>query len=97
MIVSIFLAKVHGGFALVTQPWAFLWSKVRFCISCCSVYAKSNTISDIHTEAPRPTRLVALQSFSNTHTGHEALQSVQRFSEAVCRLQLNNIVTPIRG
>jgi len=61
------------------------------------MYAKSNTILDIQTEAPRPTRLVALQSFSNTHTGHVVLQSVQHFSEAVCRLQLNNTVTPIRG
>jgi len=62
------------------------------------VYAKSNTILDIQTEAPWPTRLVALQSFSNnTHTGHVVLQSVQRFSEAVCRLQLNNSVTLIRG
>jgi len=46
---------------------------------------------------PTPTRLVALQSFSNTHTGHVVLQSVQRFNEAVCRLQLNNTVTSIRG
>jgi len=34
------------------------------------VYAKCNTILDVQTEAPRPTRLVTLQSFSNTHTGH---------------------------
>jgi len=61
------------------------------------VYAKSNAILDIQTEASRPTRLVALQSFSITHTGHVVLQSVQRFSEAVCRLQLNNTVMPIRG
>jgi len=61
------------------------------------MYAKSNTILDIQTEAPRPTRLVTLQSFSNTHTGHVVLQSVQRLSEAVCRLNLNKIVMPIRG
>ena len=62
------------------------------------MYAKSNTILDIRTEAPRPTRVVALQSFSNAHIhiGHVVLQS-QRFSEAVCKLQLNNTVTPIRG
>jgi len=66
MIASNFLAKFHGGFALMTQHLAFLWSKVCFCISCCSVYTKSNTILDIQTEAPRPTPLVALQSFSNT-------------------------------
>jgi len=66
MIALIFLAKFHGGFALLTQHLAFLWSKVWFCISCCSMYTKSNTILDIQTEAPRPTRLVALQSFSNT-------------------------------
>ena len=42
------------------------------------MYAKSNTILDIQTDAPRPTRVVALQSFSNTdiHTGHVVLQSV---------------------
>jgi len=33
---------------------------------------------------PRPTRLAALRSFSNTHTVHVFLQSIQRFSEAVC-------------
>jgi len=97
VVASIFLAKFHGGFALLTQHWAFLWSKVCFCISCCSVYAKSNTILDIQTEAPRPTRLVALQSFSDTHTGHVVLQPVQGFNEAVCRLQLNNTLAPIRG
>jgi len=61
------------------------------------VYAKFNTILDIQTEATRPTCLVAQQSFSNTHTRHVVLQSIQRFSEAVCRLQLNSTVTPIRG
>ena len=75
-IASIFLAKFHGGFALMTHHLAFLWSKVCFCISCCSMYAKSNTILDIQTEAPRHTRLVALQSFSNTHTGRVVWQSV---------------------
>jgi len=40
------------------------------------MYAKSNTILDIQTEAPRHTRLVALQSFSNTHTGRVVWQSV---------------------
>jgi len=42
------------------------------------VCAKSDTILDIQTEAPRPTRVVALQSFSDTHihTGNVVLQSV---------------------
>jgi len=67
---------------------------VCFCISCVTHwYAKSNTVLDIQTHAPRPTRLAALRSFSNTHTVH--LQSDQRFSEAASRLQLNN--TPICG
>jgi len=61
-----FFAKFHGGFALLTQHLAFLWSKVWICISCCSMYTKSNTILDIQTEAPKPTRLDALQSFCNT-------------------------------
>ena len=61
------------------------------------MYAKSNTILDVQSEAPWPTRLVALQSFSNTHTGHVVLQSFQRVSDAVCRLHMNNTVTPIRG
>jgi len=87
MVASIFLANFQVGFALLTRHWAFLWSNVCFCISCCSVYAKSNTILDIQTEALRPTGLVALQSFSNTCTGHVVLQSVQRFSETVCSLQ----------
>jgi len=51
-------------------------------LSVCKVY--SNTILDIQTEAPRPTRVVTLQSFSNTHvhTGHVVLQSVH-FSVSV--------------
>jgi len=61
------------------------------------VYAESNTILDVQTEVPRPTHLVALQYFSNTHTGHVVSQSVQLFSDAVCWLQLNNTVMPIRG
>jgi len=65
MIASIFLAKFHGGFALLTQYLAFLWSKVCFCISCCSIHAKSNAILDIQTEEPRPTRRVAPHSSSN--------------------------------
>ena len=48
-IASIFLAKFHGGFALMTHHLAFLWSKVCFCISCCSIHAKSNAILDIQT------------------------------------------------
>jgi len=51
---------------------------------------------DVQTEAPRPTRLVALQSFSNTHSEHVVLQSVQRFSDADCRLHLNNTSEPLR-
>jgi len=47
MIASNFLTKLRGGFALLTQHWTFLWPDVCFCIWCCSVYAKSNTILDI--------------------------------------------------
>jgi len=36
----------------------------------------------------------ALGPSSDTHTVHVVLQSVQRFSEAVCRLQLNNGLRP---
>jgi len=47
--------------------------------------------------ASRVGQCMQLQSFSNAHTGHVVLQSVQRFSEAACRLQPNNTFTPIRS
>ena len=43
MVASIFLANFHEGLAFLTKHLAFLRSKVCFCISCCSMYAKSNT------------------------------------------------------
>jgi len=86
----------------LTFSWKVLW-RIRFTdtalsfsvvkglflhLLCYAVYAKSNTILDIQTQVPRHTRLAALRSSSNRH--NVVLQSVQRFSEAVCRLQLHN-------
>jgi len=59
------------------------------------MYSKSNAIVYIKNQAPSPTRLATYDLFSNNV--YVVLQSVQAqgFSEAVCRLQLNN--TPICG
>jgi len=45
--------------------WTAKYDSPLISVSCYSVYAKSNTIFDIPAEAPRPTRLVVLQSFSS--------------------------------
>jgi len=51
-------------------------------LMCYTVYAKPNAILHLQNQAPRPTRLAVYDLL----VIHVVLQSVQGFSEAVCRL-----------
>jgi len=62
-------------------------------LMCYRMYAISNTIVDIENQVTNPTPLAAYDP-KNAHVVLESVQA-QGFSEAVCRLQLNN--TPICG
>jgi len=102
--------ETHGCFKFFlecfVEEWLYLYSiELFYCqrlvfaslVLHSVVYAKFNTTLDTETQAPRPTSVAAynLLAFGNSHTVHVVLQSVQHFSEAVCRLQLNK--TPICG